>query len=164
MCFLVNSGARSYAINDAKAYHDAGIHQWLSVSTTCGCLVGNALWDLGVGFKNNNKQETVNAKLADFSINKSSTDVEIKRITEILEKQYEIQLKTSKIKRNLNNEITAIKIDYKYKDGNEVSIVKKGDEPIDEIFINKEKGTIEFHKNHQVDSNFQAFQKVMQFF
>jgi hypothetical protein len=75
--------------------------------------------------ENNNKQETVNAKLADFSINKSSTDVEIKRITEILEKQYEIQLKTSKIKRNLNNEITAIKIDYKYKDGNEVSIVKK---------------------------------------
>ena len=95
--------------------------------------------------ENNNKQETVNAKLADFSINKSSTDVEIKRITEILEKQYEIQLKTSKIKRNLNNEITAIKIDYKYKDGNEVSILKKGDEPIDEIFINKEKGTIVFH-------------------
>jgi hypothetical protein len=52
--------------------------------------------------ENINKQETVNAKLADFSINKSSTDVEIKRITEILEKQYEIQLKTSKIKRNLN--------------------------------------------------------------
>ena len=50
--------------------------------------------------ENNNKQETVNAKLADFSINKSSTDVEIKRITEILEKQYEIQLNTSKIKRN----------------------------------------------------------------
>ena len=95
--------------------------------------------------ENNNKQETVNAKLADFSINKSSTDVEIKRITEILEKQYEIQLKTSKIKRNLNNEITAIKIDYKYKDGNEVSIVKKRDEPIDEIFNNKEKGTIVFH-------------------
>ena len=95
--------------------------------------------------ENNNKQETVNAKLADFSINKSSTDVEIKRITEILEKQYEIQLNTSKIKRNSNNEITAIKIDYKYKDGNEVSILKKGDEPIDEIFINEEKGTIVFH-------------------
>ena len=95
--------------------------------------------------QNNNKQETVNAKLADFSINKSSTDIEIKRITEILEKQYEIQLNTSKIKRNSNNEITAIKIDYKYKDGNEVSILKKGDEPIDEIFINKEKGTIVFH-------------------
>jgi hypothetical protein len=95
--------------------------------------------------ENNNKQETVNAKLADFSIKKSSTDVEIKRITEILEKQYGIQLKTSKIKRNLNNEITAIKIDYKYKDGNEVSILKKGDEPIDEIFINEEKGTIVFH-------------------
>lgn len=95
--------------------------------------------------ENNNKQETVNAKLADFSINKSSTDVEIKRITEILEKQYEIQLNTSKIKRNSNNEITAIKIDYKYKDGNEVSIIKKGDEPIDEIFINEEKGTIVFH-------------------
>ena len=86
--------------------------------------------------ENNNKQETVNAKLADFSINKSSTDVEIKRITEILEKQYEIQLNTSKIKRNSNNEITAIKIVYKYKDGNKVSILKKGDEPIDEIFIN----------------------------
>ncbi len=95
--------------------------------------------------ENNNKQETVNAKLADFSINKSSTDVEIKRITEILEKQYDIQLNTSKIKRNSNNEITAIKIDYKYKDGNEVSIVKKGDEPIDEIFINEEKETIVFH-------------------
>jgi hypothetical protein len=95
--------------------------------------------------ENNNKQETVNAKLADFSINKSSTDVEIKRITEILEKKYEIQLNTSKIKRNSNNEITAIKIDYKYKDGNKVSIVKKGDEPIDEIFINEEKGTIVFH-------------------
>ncbi len=95
--------------------------------------------------ENNNKQESVNAKVADFSINKASTDVEIKRITEILEKQYGIQLKTSKIKRNSNNEITAIKIDYKYKDGNEVSIVKKGDEPIDEIFINEEKGTIVFH-------------------
>ncbi|MFN5772729.1 hypothetical protein [Flavobacterium sp.] len=95
--------------------------------------------------ENNNKQETVNAKLADFSINKSSTDVEIKRITEILEKQYEIQLNTSKIERNSNNEITAIKIVYKYKDGNEISILKKGDEPIDEIFINEEKGTIVFH-------------------
>lgn len=95
--------------------------------------------------ENNNKQEIVNAKVADFSINKASTDVEIKRITEILEKQYGIQLKTSKIKRNSNNEITAIKIDYKYKDGNEVSILKKGDEPIDEIFINEKKGTIVFH-------------------
>ena len=55
--------------------------------------------------RKHNKQESVNAKVADFSINKSSTDVEIKRITEILEKQYEIQLKTSKIKRNSNNEI-----------------------------------------------------------
>ena len=47
--------------------------------------------------EDNNKKESVNAKSADFSINKSSTDFEIKRITEILEKQYEIQLKTSKI-------------------------------------------------------------------
>jgi hypothetical protein len=93
----------------------------------------------------NDKQESVNARLATFIINKSSTDVELKRIAEILEKQYEIQLKTSKVKRNSNNEITAIKIDYKYKGANEVSILKAGDEPIDEILINKEKNTIVFH-------------------
>ena len=95
--------------------------------------------------ENNDKQEIANARLATFIINKSSTDIEIKRIAEILEKQYEIQLKTSKVKRNSNNEITAIKIDYKYKGANEVSILKAGDEPIDEILINKENRTIVFH-------------------
>jgi len=95
--------------------------------------------------ENNDKQESVNARLATFIINKSSTDVKLKRIAEILEKQYEIQLKTSKVKRNSNNEITSIKIDYKYKGANEVSILKAGDKPIEEIFINKENRTIVFH-------------------
>jgi|GEM_PF-1981185 hypothetical protein len=110
--------------------------------------------------ENNENQESAKAKLAVFSINKSSTDVEIKRITEILEKQYEIQLKTSKIKRNANNEITAIKIDYKFKGSNEISVFKKGNEPIDEIFINKEKGISVFHtetKNQKFTSTSISF-------
>ena len=113
--------------------------------------------------EDNNKKESVNAKSADFSINKSSTDVEIKRITEILEKQYEIQLKTSKIKRNSNNEITAIKIDYKFKGGNEVSIFTTGDEPIDEILISKDEGTIAFHTETATQKSAKATSTVISF-
>ncbi|MBY0486631.1 MAG: M56 family metallopeptidase [Flavobacteriaceae bacterium] len=77
------------------------------------------------------------AELTAFSIDKNSTDAEMKNDAEILEKQSGIVVKFSKIKRNSNGEITAIKIDYKDKNGNKGTSVVNGDEPIDEITIFK---------------------------
>ncbi|WP_395063784.1 M56 family metallopeptidase, partial [Flavobacterium sp.] len=82
------------------------------------------------------------AELTAFSIDKNSTDAEMKKEAELLEKQSGIVVKFSKIKRNSNGEITAIKIDYKDKNGNNGTSVVNGDEPIDEITIFKSKNSV----------------------
>lgn len=52
------------------------------------------------------------------TINKNSTDAQMKRSADLLKEKYGIKLKFSKIKRNANGEITAIKVEFKDKEGN----------------------------------------------
>ena len=89
----------------------------------------------------------------EFIITKNTTDAEIKKETELLKKEYNIELKISKIKRNKENEIIAL--DAKFEDNDKTSgkISIKGDKPIEPIRFFKElnengKGNIGFDRNN----------------
>lgn len=86
--------------------------------------------------------KTAYAELTAFSIDKNSTDEEIKNDAEILKKQSGIDVKFSKIKRNTKGEIIAIKIDYKDKNGNKGSSFVNSDEPIETITIFKTSNSV----------------------
>jgi hypothetical protein len=88
------------------------------------------------------ENKTAYAELTAFSIDKNSTDEEIKNDAEILKKQSGIDVKFSRIKRNSNGEITAIKIDYKDKNGNKGSSFVNSDEPIETITIFKTSNSV----------------------
>lgn len=86
-------------------------------------------------------------------ITKNTTDAEIKKETELLKKEYNIELKISKIKRNKENEIIAL--DAKFEDSDKTSgkISIKGDKPIEPIRFFKEindngNGNIGFDRNN----------------
>ena len=58
------------------------------------------------------KQEITNKEIPVFiSIEKNTSDKEIKEYTNLLEPKYNVTLKFSKIKRNTKGEITAIKVE-----------------------------------------------------
>ena len=82
------------------------------------------------------------AELSSFTIDKNSTDAEIKKEAEILKKQSGIEIKFSKIKRNADGEIIAIKIDYKDNNGHKGTSYTNGDTPISPITIFKTKNSI----------------------
>ena len=88
------------------------------------------------------ENKTAYAELTAFSIDKNSTDEEMKNDAEILKKQSGIDVKFSRIKRNSNGEITAIKIDYKDKNGNKGSSFVNSDEPIETITIFKTSNSV----------------------
>jgi BlaR1 peptidase M56 len=88
------------------------------------------------------EKRTTYSELISFSINKNSSDSEMKENAENLKRKSGIEVKFSKIKRNSKGEITAIKIDYKDKNGNKGSSVVNGDEPIDTITIFKTKNSV----------------------
>lgn len=86
-------------------------------------------------------------------ITKNTTDAEIKKETELLKKEYNIELKISKIKRNKENEIIAL--DAKFEDSDKTSgkISIKGDKTIEPIRFFKEindngNGNIGFDRNN----------------
>ena len=82
------------------------------------------------------------AELTAFSIDKNSTDQEMKNDAEILKNQSGIDVKFSKIKRNSNGEIIAIKIDYKDKNGNKGASYVNSDKPIETITIFKNNNSV----------------------
>ena len=82
------------------------------------------------------------AELNAFSIDKNSTDEEMKNDAEILKNQSGIDVKFSKIKRNSKGEIIAIKIDYKDKNGNKGSSFVNSDKPIETITIYKTNNSV----------------------
>lgn len=88
------------------------------------------------------ENRTIYDELISFSVDKNSSDAEMKENAENLKKQSGIEVKFSKIKRNSNGEITAIKIDYKDKKGNKGTSVVYGDEPINTITIFKTKNSV----------------------
>lgn len=77
-------------------------------------------------------------EIVQFLITKNTTDAEIKKETETFKKEHGIELKVSKIKRNSANEITAISISYKDKDGNTGQLSRKSASPIEPIVFYKE--------------------------
>lgn len=78
-----------------------------------------------------------------FSWDKNATDEELKSDSEQLKNQG-IDYKFSKIKRNKNGEIIAIKIEFNDGKGNKGVKEIKGDDPIEPIYFSAEKGKIGF--------------------
>lgn len=78
-----------------------------------------------------------------FSWDKNATDEELKSDAEQLKSQG-IDYKFSKIKRNKNGEIIAIKIEFNDSKGNKGVKEIKGDEPIEPIYFSAEEGKIGF--------------------
>ena len=77
-----------------------------------------------------------------IKINKNTTDTEMKIEAERLKNSTGTIVKFSKVKRNSNGEITAIKIDCKSKDGNKSSSHINSSEPIDPIVVFQTKNAI----------------------
>lgn len=90
-----------------------------------------------------------NKQLVSVVIDKNSSDAEIKKDIEMLKNEFGVTLKVTKVKRNSNGEITAIKVDFKDKDGRKGSSQVSSDSPIQPIRFFKEmdengKGAIGF--------------------
>ncbi|HBD26642.1 M56 family metallopeptidase [Flavobacterium sp.] len=97
--------------------------------------------------------KSITDKLIQFVIDKNTTDAQIKEETELLKKEYNIDLKISKIKRNAKNEITALEAKFEDSDETSGKISIKGEEAIEPIRFFKEinengKGNIGFDRNN----------------
>lgn len=80
------------------------------------------------------------------TITKKTTDAELKRKAKKLKEEHDVKLKYSKLKRNNDGEITAIKLEYKDKNGNKGVSQINGDEPIAPIQFYKTDNKIGFGK------------------
>ena len=93
--------------------------------------------------ENPQKAHAVKVEAIGFSWDKNATDEEMKSDAELLKSQG-IDYKFSKIKRNKNGEIIAIKIEFNDAKGNKGVKEIKGDEPIEPIYFSAEEGKIGF--------------------
>ena len=93
--------------------------------------------------ENPQKAHAVKVEAIGFSWDKNATDEELKSDAEQLKSQG-IDYKFSKIKRNKNGEIIAIKIEFNDAKGNKGVKEIKGDEPIEPIYFSAEEGKIGF--------------------
>ena len=93
--------------------------------------------------ENPQKAHAVKVEAIGFSWDKNATDEELKSDAEQLKSQG-IDYKFSKIKRNKNGEIIAIKIEFNDGKGNKGVKEIKGDEPIEPIYFSAEEGKIGF--------------------
>ena len=78
------------------------------------------------------------------TLNKNTTDAEMKNDIAVLKKEYDITLKYSKVKRNSAGEITGIKAEFKDKAGNKGVSQVDGKEPIKPIHFYKNNKGIGF--------------------
>lgn len=97
--------------------------------------------------------KSITNKLIQFVIDKNTTDAQIKEETEALKKEHNINLKISKIKRNVKNEIIALEAKFEDSDKTTGKISIKGDQAIEPIRFFKEmnengKGNIGFDRNN----------------
>ena len=93
--------------------------------------------------ENPQKAHAVKVEAIGFSWDKNATDEELKSDAEQLKSQG-IDYKFSKIKRNKNGEIIAIKIEFNDGKGNKGVKEIKSDEPIQPIYFSAEEGKIGF--------------------
>lgn len=93
--------------------------------------------------ENPQKAHAVKVEAIGFSWDKNATDAEMKSDAELLKSQG-IDYKFSKVKRNKNGEIIAIKIEFNDGKGNKGVKEIKGDDPIEPIYFNAEEGRIGF--------------------
>lgn len=79
-----------------------------------------------------------------MEINKNTTDYEMKKEKEVFKKEFDADLKFSKVKRNSNGEITSIKVDLKANKGKSETYQFSGDVPIKPfvIFASKDKNGV----------------------
>lgn len=89
------------------------------------------------------QEKSQNFKVAEFVWNKNATEQEFKDDAKRI-KELGVTLKFSKIKRNSNGEITAIKIEYKDQNGKTGMTHIQGDDPIKPIYFHKRKDKIGF--------------------
>ena len=89
------------------------------------------------------------------AVDKNTTDAQLKAESERVKKEHNIVLKFSKIKRNANGEIVAIKAEFKDKNTDKKGVYQvSGDEPIKPLrFSKKENGAIGF----KTTNSFQIF-------
>lgn len=83
-------------------------------------------------------KEIQEANQYEFKVDKNSTDDYLKLQSEIFKRNHGIDVKFSKIKRNSDKEIIAIKTTYKDKDGNSGNTYLKSDKPIQAFTLAKE--------------------------
>ncbi len=83
-------------------------------------------------------------------VDKNSTDAELKKDAAVLKEKHGVTLKYSKVKRNSAGEITAIKVEYKDKDGNKGVSQVDGKEPIKPIHFYKNDASVGFGTPRQV--------------
>ena len=93
--------------------------------------------------ENQQKSHVAKVEAIGFSWDKNATDEELKSDAELLKSQG-IDYKFSKVKRNKNGEIIAIKIEFNDGKGNKGVKEIKGDDPIEPIYFNAEEGRIGF--------------------
>jgi len=93
--------------------------------------------------ENQQKSHVAKVEAIGFSWDKNATDAEMKSDAELLKSQG-IDYKFSKVKRNKNGEIIAIKIEFNDGKGNKGVKEIKGDDPIEPIYFNAEEGRIGF--------------------
>lgn len=84
------------------------------------------------------------------TVDKNSTDKEMKDDAETLKKEHGITLKYSKVKRNSAGEITGIKVEFKDKDGNKGVSQVDGKDPIRPIHFYKNDSGAGFGSPRQV--------------
>lgn len=84
------------------------------------------------------------------TVNKNTSDAEMKKEAANLKKDHGITLKYSKVKRNSNGEITGIKVEFKDKDGNKGVSQVDGKEPISPIHFYKNDSGVGFGKPRQM--------------
>ena len=84
------------------------------------------------------EKEAKAVEIIEFIIDRNTSDATIKKEITFLKKDYNIELKVSKVKRNKQNEIYAIEVRFKDAEGNVGKISANGDEPIQPIRFFKE--------------------------
>lgn len=100
----------------------------------------------------------------EFIIDKNTTDQQIKEKTDLLKKEHDVTVKVSKVKRNSKNEIKALEIKFKDKDGKTGKLSANGDDPIQPIVFYKEideNGKVNIGFGHPNDNIISAFSESM---
>lgn len=98
-----------------------------------------------------------------ITIDKDTKDSDFKDITKQL-KKHDIDAKFTKIKRNKNNEIIAIKIELKDKNGNESSTSLSSNEPIEDIVLGSDNDSLYITSGNSTSFSFNGTHSLSKHF